>query len=300
LEENDVEESGSDLPIDVSTDPEGSSSFGEVSSPEPEQILKLKAINRFCAEQLLYNSNAIPSGFSLKAPPGFTLKSIFVGNTSGSMGTQQRIPLTFKPVVIDLTKLSSRSEEPVFTGLELVPWKPSADAIALKLYAAFIEHQEALGNLATVSMQQELQDHSLDSGVTPGPAFEFEKEISQPSPPAQPISPKSPAQPISSKSPGTKRGTITLPTTISSTSTPLVETTIRRSQRQKGANYTHAWLDRTPTKKHKITALQIDKETGRVGPVKTTTLRSWGLDCGVDPSDLSDEVLMQAPSEDHQ
>jgi hypothetical protein len=27
------------------------------------------------------------------------------------------------------------------------------------------------------------------------------------------------------------------------------------------------------------------------------TLRSWGIDCGVDPGDLTDEVLMQAPDD---
>ena len=77
---------------------------------------------------------------------------------------------------------------------------------------------------------------------------------------------------------------------------------MRRSQRQKAVKegFSHTWLGKNPTKKQKITALQINSEDGEVGPIHTSTLRSWGIDCGVDPGDITDEVLMQAPIENHQ
>ena len=57
---------GSDIPIEISGDSEDhSSSSSDATSPMLEAELKQRAANRLCAEQLLYNSNAIPAGFTL-------------------------------------------------------------------------------------------------------------------------------------------------------------------------------------------------------------------------------------------
>jgi hypothetical protein len=41
----------------------------------------------------------------------------------------------------------------------------------------------------------------------------------------------------------------------------------------------------------------IDETTGETGPVPISILQGWGIDCGVDPSDLTEEALLQAPAE---
>jgi hypothetical protein len=41
----------------------------------------------------------------------------------------------------------------------------------------------------------------------------------------------------------------------------------------------------------------IDETTREMGPVPIPILRGWGIDCGVDPSDLTEEALLQAPTE---
>jgi hypothetical protein len=42
--------------------------------------------------------------------------------------------------------------------------------------------------------------------------------------------------------------------------------------------------------------VQVDESTGEIGPVSLEVLKDWGIKCGVDPSDLTDNALMQAPS----
>lgn len=174
--------------------------------------------------------------------------------------------------------------------LAIVPWKPTAYAMAIQLYATFVEKQNSANQMSEVVQQQQSPQGST---VSMGLAFEF--EATQPSP-AEHTSPVRP-----------KRGAMSLPTAISIQSpfTPLVETNARRSERQKKGKkgfkgtkdgFPHTWLEKNPTKRQKITALQINSETGEVGPIHTDILRSWGIECGVDPGDLTNEVLMQAPS----
>jgi hypothetical protein len=55
-------------------------------------------------------------------------------------------------------------------------------------------------------------------------------------------------------------------------------------------------LDANPTKKRKIAVIQIDEATGQEGPVQLSVLQGWGINCGVAPSELTDDALMQVPS----
>jgi hypothetical protein len=41
----------------------------------------------------------------------------------------------------------------------------------------------------------------------------------------------------------------------------------------------------------------IDEATGEMGPVPIPILQGWGIDCGVDPSGLTVDALLQAPTE---
>jgi hypothetical protein len=42
--------------------------------------------------------------------------------------------------------------------------------------------------------------------------------------------------------------------------------------------------------------VQIDENTGKIGPISLTLLQSWGIDCGVAPGELSLDKLLQTPS----
>jgi len=55
-------------------------------------------------------------------------------------------------------------------------------------------------------------------------------------------------------------------------------------------------LDRELAKKRKISIIQINEETGETGPVPLSVLQRWGINCGITPSELSNEVLLQEPT----
>lgn len=74
-----------------------------------------------------------------------------------------------------------------------------------------------------------------------------------------------------------------------------MDRTVRRSPRLNADGYSHAWLDREPTKKRKITALCISGSEVQHGLVPIATLQAWGVECGVAPSELTEEALMQTP-----
>ena len=77
-----------------------------------------------------------------------------------------------------------------------------------------------------------------------------------------------------------------------------MDKSVRRSTRLKAAKSGFSYRrDKSPTKKHKVTALRINID-GEACPVAIDTLQSWGVKCGVDPNELSEEALMQAPTED--
>ena len=58
-------------------------------------------------------------------------------------------------------------------------------------------------------------------------------------------------------------------------------------------------LEREPAKKRKISIVQIDEKTGEAGPVPLAILQGWGINCGLAPSELTNEVPMQEPSASH-
>lgn len=270
---------GSNMPIQLSADSEDdNSSFSNAISNQLDIDMRQRTADRLCAQQLLYNTIAIPAGF--------TLGAIFAEGASSSRQQQQtHASMLFKPIIIDTSPFAPQDETIDATGKEIILWSTCPDALALQAYAAMVDCQESINK--ETGKQQE-QQSSQYSGITSGLVFETEAGESRHSPTKGTSS--SPSKP--------KKATISLPMTASKQypSTPLVETDARRSQRQKKAKegYKHTWLSKNPTKRQKITALEIN-EKGEVGPVHTDTLRSWGLQCGIDPSDLTDEALMQVP-----
>jgi hypothetical protein len=73
---------------------------------------------------LLYNSNVILACF--------TLRGIFVEGAGGSRQQPQMQPPTlYKPIIIDVALFVKHKEVPTLNGMTIVPWKPTASALAL-------------------------------------------------------------------------------------------------------------------------------------------------------------------------
>jgi hypothetical protein len=78
---------------------------------------------------------------------------------------------------------------------------------------------------------------------------------------------------------------------------PIAATSVRRSARlNKHDGFCAVRLDQEPAKKCKINIIQIDEHTGKTEPVSLELLTSWGIDCGLDPSELTIDMLLQMPS----
>jgi hypothetical protein len=98
------------------------------------------------------------------------------------------------------------------------------------------------------------------------------------------------------KKKASRLGSATLPNTVANPTTQLVDSCVRRSARlNKPDSFCAVRLEREPTKKRKISIIQIDDSSGKAGPVPLEVLQGWGINYGVDPSDLSIEALMQEP-----
>jgi hypothetical protein len=52
-------------------------------------------------------------------------------------------PTLYKPIIIDATLFVKRKEVSTLNGMVIVPWKPTASALALQVFAALVEHQMA-------------------------------------------------------------------------------------------------------------------------------------------------------------
>lgn len=55
-------------------------------------------------------------------------------------------------------------------------------------------------------------------------------------------------------------------------------------------------IEKEPSKHYKNWLIEIDEVTGKPGPISLSTLQDKGIKCGVDPKDLTEDVLLQAPS----
>jgi hypothetical protein len=167
------EESDSETPTPAAADSEDDSFTSSIAnSAMIEAEVRQRVINSFCAKQALYISNTVPTGF--------TLRGIFAEGAGSSRQHQTaQDPIFYKPIIIVSSLLATPDENANVIGLEIVPWKPTNDAIALQLFATLVEHQ------ATVNQQaekQKQQQSSQDSGVTSNPTLEFETSETQPSP----------------------------------------------------------------------------------------------------------------------
>ena len=96
-----------------------------------------------------------------------------------------------------------------------------------------------------------------------------------------------------------KRKDMLLPNlvSISDPRTPLTQTFVRRSTRLSSdkEGFRPVRIDKEPSKRSKNWVVEVDEVTGEIKPISTSILRGWGIQCGVDPSGLTDDALLQAP-----
>jgi hypothetical protein len=84
---------------------------------------------------------------------------------------------------------------------------------------------------------------------------------------------------------------------ISDPRTPLTQTFVRHSTRLSSGKegFRPVRIDKEPSKQSKNWVVEVDEVTGEIKPISTSILRGWGIQCGVDPSGLTDDSLLQAP-----
>jgi hypothetical protein len=91
-----------------------------------------------------------------------------------------------------------------------------------------------------------------------------------------------------------------LPSLVSNSDprTPLNQRDVRRNTRLSATKkgFRPVRIEKEPSKRTKNWVVQIDEETREVGPLSVETLQVCGLKCSVDPGDLTEDALLQAPS----
>jgi hypothetical protein len=104
-----------------------------------------------------------------------TLSEVFLRQmmaVPGSASRQQQVPVLnlTKPIIIDRSALIGHhevapNEAYIRSGLEIVPWKPVAQALAIQIFAAFVERWET--------------ENQHKSDCVSGPCFEFQAQQTQ-------------------------------------------------------------------------------------------------------------------------
>jgi len=248
---------------DILSESRSSSSSDASSTPNEDQVIFM-AMQSHCATISLFHRRGTPC-----------------------LNEHDRLrnSLVLKPILIETPKTSGKhAEENPITGLELVPWKPCYPALLLQLWPEIV--QASWCRTSSIAHQGCILQVTEQGSSGPEGAESHTAE-QQPSPPPPGGKKKLPRRP---------RKFVSLPSTLSSTSSPLLESSVRRSSRlNKNDGFCAVRLEREPAKKRKINIVRIDDHTGEAGPVPLAVLQSWGIDCGITPLELFDDTLMQTP-----
>ena len=169
--------------------------------------------------------------------------------------------------------------------MKIVPWKPIRDVIALQLWPEIVQSRRIAKSSAKETPATPVIILGGPFNSSP-PSFEFQTGENRPSP---------------SVARGQKnKSVVALPTLVSasSMSTPLTQSSVRRSRRRSNKEgYCTVRLANVPSKKRKASVVMIDEATGQTGLVPISVLQGWGINCGVAPSELTKDALMQAPND---
>jgi hypothetical protein len=272
-----------------------SSDSSDTNSAIAKEQARFNALQSHCANTSLFHRKDVPGG----------------SNTS-------LFSIKMKPTLIDATRIGRSiatnkvSEVPRSTGQELVRSRPSPAVILLQTFPAVDAAVRKLRNkdkgpiliisydgivhdnveataCAAATMQQTAATSTLNH---PTPPQEIQMEDVRPGPTTD----DGPAQ---VDGVGQKRKDMALPTLISSTDPriPLTQSVVRRSSRFSShkEGYCQARIVKEPSKRSKNWVIEVDEQTGEIRPLSIATLQAWGIKCGVDPSDLTEDILLQEP-----
>jgi hypothetical protein len=269
---------GPDIAIDeVMQLSDDSSSSNASSIPNEESA-------RFAATQSHYATISL-----------FHRKSLSESSGAGSS------TIIMQPIFIEKMSLMTESNEPtnvpVLAGLEIVLWRPVLPAIALQFLPDVLV---AKRNTPVQPVSPPLiigEDGVVHVGVSSPVQLEFQTDHIRPSPA------KARGQKARHTGPP-RRKSMSLPTLVSSDpNVPLSQSTVRRGARRSNIRrsnkegYCTFRLVNTPSKNRKAEILMIDEATGQTDPVPVSVLQEWGIKCGVAPGELTEDALMQAPSD---
>jgi hypothetical protein len=195
---------------------------------------------------------------------------------------------SFQPAILQ----SSTNTSPARTGMDIVPWKPIPDVMALQLWPLIIESRRQARIAEQIAPVILLGDVGRQLSPTTSSPEDFEFQMGQ-------VQSSPPREVTQKKHRGRKSTSMALPASSSSSVTPLVESSVRRSLRVNRATdgFHQVRLEKNPSKKRKTCGIVlIDESTGEAGPIPIAILQGWGIDCGVAPAELSEDALMQAPT----
>lgn len=79
---------------------------------------------------------------------------------------------------------------------------------------------------------------------------------------------------------------------VSDSHTPLTQKLVHRSTRLSTGKegFCSVRIEKEPSNRK-----GVNDERGEIRPLSISTLQGWGIKCGVDPSDLTEDALLQAP-----
>jgi hypothetical protein len=253
-----------------------SSSSSDASSAPNEDSARFAAARSHCATISLFQRKSLPRT-SQSGPSTIAMQPIFVDKT---LMTEQ----------IAVTGQNANTQSSATTGLEIVPWGPILHVLALQAqpYVNATKRKASLQTSTPLIIGEDGVVHNPESSPK---SFEFQTQQKRPSPTK-----------VMGQNTGQvrqKRKNMALPEVVSNSDarTPLVQKNVRRSSRLSVGKegYCSVRIEKESSKRSKNWVVQIDEATGEAGPISIDILQGWGIKCGVDPSDLTEDALMQAP-----
>jgi hypothetical protein len=276
---------GPDIAIEEVMQPasDDSSSTSDATSEEVVVRARFDAVMSLCANITIYHRKDLPgpSGCSIRS---ILMRSIFVE--------------TNPPVHQQETLTAKKSE------WEIVVWKPQPAAAALLNALPFV-----LDKIKNINKVKETQPtwiintegticDNLSAPMLPGHLIALGEPDTAGG--AETVTTlEQNGNQLQNSTSNYKRKGMMLPdiTSLSNTRTPLTERVVRRSPRlsSKSQGFYQVRIDKEPSKRAKNWVLERDDATGEFRPIFISTLQGWGISCGVDPSDLTVDALLQAP-----
>jgi hypothetical protein len=225
-----------------------------------ENMLRFMVAQNCCAELTIFHRRGLPSSILSTESPTF------------------RNTISYRPILIDREVSAVAGPEQSTPGLELVPWKPCFLVALLQLWPI----------ITSILMRK--------CAAQEAAASEPSMEAPTPSSPMVCVQ-LSPRSSKGRRKRTTKSSAISLPKAASSLAMAVVDGSVRRcTLLNKSNGFYLVQLEREPARKRKINIVRIDEETGRHGPVPLAVLQGWGIDCGVPPSELTVDGLLQEPA----